>query len=96
MKEVYEGYVLENIASKKSFEKDLKKANFKNIRYWEKTRDILPWINSSHRISIPLVFLTEKLKLTPKSLTNTIRAGVAMRQCVKSGLIGNGVFYAEK
>lgn len=96
LRELLSGYALENISSTQSFKKDLEKTNFKKIKQWEKTNDILPWLNNSRKMLIPLALITEKLKLTPSSLTGTLRAGEAIRESIQRNLLSNCVFYAEK
>ncbi len=100
LEDFYEGFALENIASRLSFENDLKRANFKNVKYWGKTNVIIPktttGIYKLLKLSYPLFVLGEKLKITPKSLTGTLKAIFALRSGVRSGLFWHGVFYAEK
>ncbi len=90
------GYALENNTLQKDFEADLTRAKFKKIKYLDISKRILPGLKIPYKIFVPIATLTEKLMLTPKSLTGTLKASAALKELVKNGLVKYMIFYAEK
>jgi cyclopropane fatty-acyl-phospholipid synthase-like methyltransferase len=93
------GMVLPNLDMVDQFKKSLREVGFRNIKYWEKTREIMPSLRRLYVLSLicyPLFLLSGKLRITKDALTKSSRAGIALFKLVKLGLAGYGVFYAEK
>ena len=44
----------------------------------------------------PVALMSETLGLTPRLLTDNLRAGIVQYQMIRAGLIGYGVVYGEK
>lgn len=98
LKDFLEGFTIDNVALMPLFEQDLKRLNFKKIKHWDKTEIIgtPTWLYKSLRLVYPLFILTEQLKITPKSLSGTLKAAFALYDGAKSGLFKRGIFFAEK
>lgn len=93
------GLALPNLASEQQFKKDLESVGFKNIKIYDKTKEVWPSAKKIYRMSIfsyPISKLTEKLGLTPRLLTLNNLAGLTQYRVIKNGLAGLRVFYAEK
>lgn len=93
------GFALPNIATVRDFENDMKRVGFKDVTFWNKTKEIGPSSKRMYRLcsfSYPFAVVLEKLKLTSKILTLNNRAGVVQYKGVQIGLGGYGVFYGEK
>jgi ubiquinone/menaquinone biosynthesis C-methylase UbiE len=93
------GLALSNLAKIDEFGEDLKKAGFKNMKYWDKTEAIKISSKKLYLMCLfclPFLKVIEWLRLTPKLLTDNGLAGLAQYNMVKEGLAGYGVFYAEK
>jgi len=94
-----EGLAIPNIVTVGEFKDCLKDLNYRDIKFFDKTREIMP---SSKRLYImcrfahPLALVLEKFKTINKMLKNSIAAGIAQYKVVKKGLAIYGVFYAEK
>jgi cyclopropane fatty-acyl-phospholipid synthase-like methyltransferase len=94
-----EGLALPNLASEQQFKKDLENVGFKNIKVYDKTKEVWRSTKKIYRMSIfsyPLSKLTEKLGFTPHLLTLNNLAGITQYRVIKNGLAGLRVFYAEK
>ena len=93
------GLALPNLDKIDLFKKSLEEVGFKNIRFWDKTQEILPSSKKLYnrcRIGYPITKITEKLKITTEMLTKNNLAGIVQYESVKIGLGGYGVFYGEK
>lgn len=98
LQDFLDGFAIDNVALLPSFEKDLKLLNFRNIRHWDKTNFMgnPTWVYKFLKFTYPLFILTERLKITPKSLAGTLKAVFALHDGAESGLFKRGVFLAEK
>ncbi|KKR50814.1 MAG: SAM-dependent methyltransferase [Candidatus Curtissbacteria bacterium GW2011_GWA1_40_16] len=94
-----EGFLLDNLASEMSFRQDLKKTGFKNIKYWDNA-DVVSikttWIYTFLKLAYSLIAIAEKFKILPESLVGTLKSTFAFHDGFQVGLLGHGVFYAEK
>lgn len=94
-----EGMALPNLAHENEFKKYLEEVGFKNIRIYDKAKEVIPSAKKIYRMSIfsyPISLLLEKMHITPKILTKNNLAGIAQYRIIKNGLMGHRVFYAEK
>ncbi len=99
IKDFTNGLALPNLDKIDLFRKSLEEVGFKNIKFWDKTQEILPSSKELYnrcRIGYPISKITEKLKITPEILTKNNLAGIVQYESVKLGLGGYGVFYGEK
>ena len=101
-KEIYNkcllGWKGDNLSHRDDFSNDLKKAGFKNIRFHDKTHEVMP---SSRRMALygylffPFTFVLSKLKLTSKNIHEHTIACINQKKTFHNFTI-YGVFYAEK
>ena len=93
-------WALPNIASVNGFRNDLKKAGFKNIRFFDKSHDIEKTSKRIYRLGImgyPFTFLLSFFGIIPKNVHgNTIAMLNQKKLMVDRRLVGYGVFVAEK
>ena len=94
-----EGLVLPGLASRDDLVAGMREAGFTACRYWDQTSAVLP---SSQRLrrrcaaGLPLALAGQALGLTPKLLTENLRAGIVQWSLVRSGLISYSVLRGEK
>lgn len=99
IKHFVDGFALPNLTTDYSFEKSLQKVGFKNIRRWDKTKEVRP---SSRRmywmclISYYVFKVAERFTAVDDVLIKGVLAGVAQYQAVKRDLCAYVVFCAEK
>jgi len=92
------GWKGDNLSLKDDFLNDLRKAGFKNIRFYNKTHEVMP---SSRRIALhgylffPFTFILSKLKLISKNIHEHTVACINQKKTFYNFTI-YGVFYAEK
>ncbi len=101
-KEIYDkclfGWKGDNLSLKDDFLNDLVKVGFKNIRFYDKTHEVMP---SSRRIALygylffPFTFILSKLKLISKNIHEHTVACINQKKTFHNFTI-YGVFYAEK
>ena len=101
-KEIYNkcllGWKGNNLSLKDDFLSDLRKSGFKNIRFYDKTDEVMP---SSRRIALyghlfsPGTFILSKLKLISKNIYEHTIACINQKKALHKFTI-YGVFYAEK
>lgn len=94
-----DGWALQNLANDIEFEESIKEAGFKNIMKFDKVNESIPSSKKIYRISrlsYPLSWLTEKIRLTPNLLTKNNLAGITQYRIIRNGILGHKVFYAEK
>lgn len=99
MMDFTEGLALPGLDKFDQFKKSLEEVGFKNIKFWDKTQEILPSSKKIYdmcKFSHPIIKITEKLKITSRILTKNDLAGIVQYDMVKIGLAGYGVFYGEK
>jgi cyclopropane fatty-acyl-phospholipid synthase-like methyltransferase len=99
IKDFIDGLALPNVDKIDQFRKSLEEVGFKNIKFWDKTREVSPSSKKLYnmcRIGYPIAKITEKLKITPELLVKNNLAGIVQHKAVKIGLGGYGVFYGEK
>jgi cyclopropane fatty-acyl-phospholipid synthase-like methyltransferase len=93
------GFVLPGLAEAKGFDTALRGAGFENIRYWDKTANILPSSRRMRRISLwswPVSALGQWMGLTPPLLTANNRTGLDQRALFEQRVLGYYVFLASK
>ena len=94
-----EGFALPNLALSENFKKSMSDVGFSNIKFWNKTKEVLP---SSKKLfdmckfGYPIAKITEKLHLTSPILTKNNLAGVVQYEAVKTGFGIYGVLYGVK
>jgi len=101
-KKIYEkwllGWKVDNLSSKDDFLEDLRKVGFKNIRFYNKTSEVMP---SSRRmatygyLSFPLTFILSRLKLISKNVHEHTIGCINQKKTFYKFTI-YGVFYAQK
>lgn len=101
-REIYDkcllGWKGDNLPLKDDFLSDLEKVGFKNIRFYDKTHEVLP---SSRRMAFygylffPFTLILGKLKLISKNIHEHTVACINQRKTFHSFTV-YGVFYAEK
>ncbi len=94
-----EGMALSNLAFESEFKKSLEDVGFKNIKIYDKAKEVIPSAKKIYKMSIfsyPFSWLTEKFGLTPSLLTKNNLAGITQYKIIKNGIMGHRVFYAEK
>jgi len=101
-KEIYDkcllGWKVDNLSLKDDFLNDLRRVGFKNIKFYDKTDEVMP---SSRRIALygnlffTTTFISRKLKLVSKNLYEHVVACMNQRKIIQKFTI-YGVFYAEK
>ena len=94
-----DGLVLPNLANIKQFRTDMEAVGFRNIKFWDKTKETEPSSKIMYRrvkLFYPLAKFFNFLHIIPDLLINNSKAGLAQWGLVKSGLGGYGVFYGEK
>ena len=99
IKNFLNGLALHGLDKVEQFRKSMEAVGFKNIKFWDKTQEILPSSKKIYNmclIGYPLAKITEKLKMTSKILTQNNLAGIVQYQAIKIGLAQYGVFYGEK
>ncbi len=99
LKEFCEGLVVPALENYHNFRKLLSEAGFEKIQGWDETKRILPTSKIMHRMSslgYPISAVTEKIGLTSPILTKNNLAGIRQYQGIRRGLMGYGLYYAEK
>jgi tocopherol O-methyltransferase len=101
-KEIYDkcllGWKVPGLSSKNDFFNDLKKTGFKNIRFYNKTENVMP---SSRRIALygylafPFSLILSKLSLIPKNLHENSVCMINQRKTFRNFTM-YGIFAAEK
>ncbi len=94
-----DGWVLPNLSSLESFERDLKELGFNNIKILDKTDRIMPTarkIRNKVRWGYPLAVALWKLNLVPELIVKNNYAGLLQYDLFQGGLMSYNVFYAEK
>jgi len=101
-KEIYNkcllGWKVDNLSLKDDFLNDLRKVGLKNIKFYDKTDEVMP---SSRRMALygylffPVTFILSKLKLISKNIYEHTVACINQKKAVYNFTI-YGVFYAEK
>jgi cyclopropane fatty-acyl-phospholipid synthase-like methyltransferase len=99
LNEFLAGLTLSNLAYETRFKKSLFEVGFKNIKIYNKAKDIVPSAKKIYQMSIfsyPFSKITEMLGITSAILTKNNLAGIAQYHIIKNGLMGHRVFCAEK
>jgi len=101
-KEIYDkwklGWKVDNLSLKDDFLNDLRKLGFTNIKFYDKTEEVMP---SSRRMALygylffPVTFILSKLKLISKNIYGHTVACINQKKTLQNFTI-YGVFYAEK
>ena len=101
-KEIYDkcllGWKVDNLSLKDDFLNDLRKLGFKNIKFYDKTDEVMP---SSRRMALygylffPVTFILSKLKLISKNIYGHTVACINQKKTLHN-FTNYGVFYAEK
>jgi cyclopropane fatty-acyl-phospholipid synthase-like methyltransferase len=81
------------------FKDYLKRLNYKNIKFFDKTREVMPSSKRLYvmcRLASPFALIFEKLKIIDKMLRNNIAAGIVQYEGLKKDIASYGVFYAER
>ena len=92
------GFKVANFSHKDDFLNDLRKAGFKNIKFYDKTDEVIP---SSRRIALygylfsPFFCILSKLRIIPKDIHEMAIACINQKKTFHSFTI-YGVFVAEK
>ncbi len=93
------GLAVPNITTAEEFGGYLKDLDFRNIKFFDKTREVIP---SSKRLYImccfvyPLALILAKFKIINEMLKDNIAAGIVQYKGIKKGIAVYGVFYAER
>lgn len=93
------GLVLPEVATVGSFREAMVDAGFDDVRWWDKTREATPSARRLWRRSLlgyPVALVSEAAGLTPRLLTDNVRAGIAQYRMVRNGLIGYAVLCGKK
>ncbi len=98
-KDFLEGLALPNISQFSEFKKLMEEAGFKNIKSFDKTKDVKKTSAILYRRSLlayPFAKIGSWLRFMPETVTKNAPAGLAQYKMVNNGLAGYGVFYGEK
>ncbi len=98
-KDFLDGLILPNLANVNQFRKDMESVGFKDIKFWDKTKEIEPSSKILYRrvkLFYPLAQFFNFLRIIPDLFIRNSKAGLAQYKLVKSGLTGYGIFYGEK
>jgi len=98
-KDFLEGLVLPNLLNVDQFREDVRAAGFRDMKFWDKTKEIEPSSKILYRRVkwfYPIARLLNFLRIIPDLLIKNSKSGLAQRKLVKCGLGGYGVFYGEK
>jgi len=94
-----EGLAVPNLATVNEFRKSLKELKFKNIKFVDITKNVMPSSKKLYygcMLSFPLVKALEFFKITPKMLTDNLISGINQYYGIKRKIGCYGIFYAEK
>lgn len=97
--EFCEGFVVPNVETKKRFIEYLRKKKFKNIKFFNMTRNVLPSAKIIHdrcKIALPIAKILVALGIYPKVIEKTAVAGIRAYELIKKKAGVYGIFYAEK
>lgn len=104
-KEIYQkwlkGWIVPNLATVESFRNDLKKAGFKNIKYYDKFNEIKKTRDRIFRIGIfgyPFTWLSSNLGFFSKDMHENTKAMLCQKKVFSdsNNIATYGVFVAEK
>src|SRR3989338_4278084 len=93
------GLVLPNLSLISRFNLQMVEVGFKNIKFWDKTKEAEPSSKIMYyRVLFfyPLAKILRSLRLISDIIFNNSLAGLAQYKLVKQGVAGYGVFYGEK
>jgi len=93
------GMVLPNLSRKTEFEKYLKDAGFKKVKYIDKLKEVKPTTRIMSRLGYmgyPFLKLLGLIKVVPKSMAGHSVSCINQKRLVDNKLATYGVFVAEK
>lgn len=96
---MYKGFLLDNVPTATSFQADIKKAGFRNVKVWDKRQAILGSVNRVNilcRLGYPIIYALNKLGLIPIIIKENLETGMAIHYIVKHHLGNIFLFYGEK
>ncbi len=97
--EFYEGMALQSLDKVSDFMESARKVGFKNLRFIDKTKEIMPSSKIIHDMCLwgyPGSIILEKLHLFPHLMTTNCLAGLVQYQSMKNGMGRYGIIYGEK
>lgn len=95
----FEGFHLNDLTTATEFELLMKKAGFRNIHRWNKTKEIQPSVNHIYwygALGYPFAILGYKLRLFPKTIVDNAKTAMAQKKGLEMNLGEYIVFYGEK
>ena len=93
------GFGAQSIPRTSEFRNLLSKTGFKKVKFWDKTKNIMPSARKLYNMAVPsypLTLLSEKLHITSPILTKHMLACLAQYHVYKDGLVKYGVFLCTK
>lgn len=94
-----EGYALPGLESKARFEYCLRRSKFKNIKFYDKTRNVLRSAKIIHDrclIAMPLAKFLSRLGIISNIVVKNMLSGIMAYKIIKASIGSYGIFYAEK
>lgn len=99
LNDYYQGYQVDNFAQIPKFKEDMLKAGFKNIKFWDKRKEVTPSVNRMYYfllVAYPVALLLHKLGLLPKIVPVGGKSGIFQKYLFDHHLIAHCAFYGEK
>lgn len=99
MEKWMEGWVVPNLASVSEFRGHLQKLKFKNIKFWDITKNVMPTSEEMYQRAtswFPLIKKLESAGLWTKAQTANVASAIYQYRLLKDKLFFYGIFYAEK
>lgn len=99
LEDFYEGMALESLDKVPDFIFAAKKVGFKNVKFIDKTKEIMPSSKTIHDMCLwgyPIATVLERLHITPHLMTTNCQAGLSQYESMLAGMGKYGIIYAEK
>jgi tocopherol O-methyltransferase len=93
------GFAIPNLVTKQDFMVDLQKTGFKNIEFFDKSREVKKSSERIYKESLlvyPIGWLLRKIRLIPQSMYDLLVGGIYQKKFGDTERLVYGVFVAEK
>lgn len=94
-----DGWVVPNLASISEFKGYLRKSEFKNIKFWDVTANVMPTSKAMYHYAkswFPIINKLTSDGLRTKAQTAHLASAIYQHKLLKDKLCSYGIFYAEK
>jgi len=94
-----EGFALNNLATKKEFERGMRKSGFKDVRfksYAKEVRKSTERYYTQGKILYPIMYFLAKLHIVPQSAPKHVISAGNIKLLLKQDIVDYGIFTAEK